>query len=121
MTFSEYWQNTNGEQHNQFSDKMRVWLGCYTDEVIHRVLLRMDEIVNDPLTMKLINELYVRTKEVEKRAVSEWRYELMRLAADEEKYENDGLFHLYPQEHPESYRDVLYDLYIRDDKEREEA
>lgn len=85
------------------------WLSAYTHEVIVKVLAKRDEILNNEFAMGLLQQLKERSdKERDEFALS------IQFMMDDfgsfSKYDphNHGLTHAI------SYRDVLYDLYIRD-------
>ena len=84
------------------------WLGMYTEEVIAQVAKRTDEIINDEFSMNLIRELKVRQDKEKEERKSQFDY-ILRSAG-----RNTFGVHNHPLTHSKSYRDVLYDMYIRD-------
>jgi len=104
--------NKNGierfsEETKELSKKLRVWLHPYTQEVYEKVMGQMPEILKSEMAMHLLTELYNREMKELAEEESTIAYDLS---------DNDGKFthiHLHCLEHSSSYRDVLYDLYIR--------
>lgn len=82
------------------------WLSMYTDKVISQVAVRAEEILNDEFSMKLIRELKVREDREKEVRIRKFKYIL--------NGESDAIgVHVHPLTHSGSYRDVLYDMYIR--------
>ena len=84
------------------------WLEPYTTEVIKRVLEKKDEIINNETAMMMIRELKEREEESFKRFTKSLGY-MFEYRDDVWDYDP----HLNVLEHPKSYRDVLYDMYIK--------
>lgn len=84
------------------------WLQAYTHEVIVKVLERREEILNNEFTMNLLKEL----KRREDAEQEEFNSDIEFLLRD---YENFKQYdpHNHPTTHAKSYRDILYDMYIR--------
>lgn len=108
-TAKEYLESMTYDQREQFCRKIECWLGGHTDEVFRDVMNQMDTIVNDPHSLRLIDELYTRTQKVKKDIV----HSIECCIRNPETFLQYGI-HLHPLEHPDSYRDVLYDMYIAD-------
>lgn len=87
------------------------WLSIYTEEVIEKVMRRYEEIVENEFVMNILKELYERdNKEKEDRIDS---FEFMIRDAEESKFGNTWGVHNNCITHAHSYRDILYDMYIR--------
>ena len=84
------------------------WLQRYTDEVIITVLERRDEIINNEFAMNLLKEL----KEREEKESKEFAHSIGCLLNDFEDFKEYDP-HNHPMTHASSYRDVLYDMFIR--------
>lgn len=88
------------------------WLGIYTEEVVIKVMSRLEEITANEHTMMLLRELWDReTKEVDdrRRSISSMIDDVI----NDRDIEGHCL-HNHCLTHANSYRDVLYDMYIRD-------
>lgn len=113
ITVNEYLESLGYAEARLFAEKLHNWLGCYTDEVIHDVLLRLDEIVNDPNTLNLISELYTREAKERKDEIGTMWWQVSCFEQNREKDEilKYGI-HNHPLEHADAYRHILYDMYI---------
>lgn len=104
---SKYEEMTRDEK-QQVADYFSTWLGRYTHEVIKRVIPKRDEIIENPAAMMLLKELHEREQVEKKRFNDNIRWML----DDSEFIQYDP--HNHCLEHSNSYRDVLYDMYIKD-------
>lgn len=97
------------DEQTETADLIANWLRPYTHEVIVKVLERRDEIISNEFTMNLLRELKKR-QEDEHRNFNRSIFSLMDDFDTFSKYDphNDAL------SHAGSYRDVLYDMYIKD-------
>lgn len=94
------------DQRKEIAELFENWLSMYTDKVISQVAVRADEILNDEFSMKLIRELKVREDKEKEDRIRDFKYIL--------NGEGDARgVHNHPLTHSGSYRDVLYDMYIR--------
>ena len=84
------------------------WLDDYTDEVIKRVVQKVDEIINNDMAMMLLKEL----KERDEKERREFTNSIQNLLEDYEVF-SEYSAKLNALTHAGSYRDVLYDMYIR--------
>ena len=84
------------------------WLKPYTHEVIVKVMERREEILNNDFTMNLLRELKTRQEIEAKEFTGDIR--LMFGNFDEFKQYDP---HNHPITHSGSYRDILYDMYIK--------
>ena len=102
---------------NEFSDHekdqitkyMSNWLKNYTEAVIMRVMEKREQIINDRLAMHLITELYLR-EEIE---TNDFTYSIRCLLDNFDTFKKYDP-HNNPLQHSDSYRDVLYDMYIKE-------
>lgn len=106
-TIKEYRESTPLKEQKEFAKKLQVWLGEYTQEVYERVMKQMGEIINNEFALKMIDELYERTLKEQEDEIRHIEY-----ALGHEGKNLDG-FHNHPLEHSKAYRDVLYDMFIR--------
>ena len=86
-----------------------VWLQAYTHEVIVKVIARRDEIINNDVAMSMIKELKVRSEQEQKDFESSIRFMI-----DDIKTFSQFDPHNHVVTHAKSYRDVLYDMFIKD-------
>lgn len=84
------------------------WLKKYTGAVVVKVMARSEEILNNEFAMHLLKELSDRQDKEEKAFVDHME-SLLEHYDDFKEYDP----HNNPLEHSNSYRDVLYDMYIR--------
>lgn len=84
------------------------WLKQYSNEVVIKLLESRDEIVNNEFTMYLLRELKKREAEEEK----DFNNSIGNLLMDYDYFKEYNV-HVHPLQHADSYRDVLYDMYIR--------
>lgn len=102
----KYNEMTYKEQ-EEIRDLIANWLKMYTHEAHVKVLSRIDEIINNEFTLKLLRELKERTEKEEKDYLRSIDY----LLSDFDTFlEYDP--HNHCTTHSNSYRDVLYDMYI---------
>lgn len=85
------------------------WLRVYTHEVIVKVLEKRDEILNNEFAMGLLKELQKRD-EAEYKDFNNTIEFMMKDFDAFSKYNP----HNHAVTHASSYRDVLYDMFIRD-------
>lgn len=90
--------------------EMQNWLGIYTNEVIMKVMARFEEIQNDEFAVRMIKELYKRT--IVEQEDEFYTFEKLMSKDGYESYSQFNI-HNHSLEHSDSYRDVLYDMYIR--------
>ena len=84
------------------------WLKPYTHEVIIKVLERRDEIIEDEMSMYMLKELHTRSKTEAKEFISN----INSMFRDFEVFKEFDP-HNHALTHAGSYRDILYDMYIR--------
>ena len=84
------------------------WLRPYTHEVISAVMEKREEIINNEFAMNLLKELKVRTEKEE----HDFRHSIGNLFRDYDTFKEFNP-HSHPISHSNSYRDVLYDMFIK--------
>lgn len=94
------------EEKMKFAEELNTWLGYYTDEVIERVMSKMDQIIADKRSRFMIRELHKRTHKEEESMVDSFRW---ALGGDSPR-----VWRHTATTHASSYRDVLYDLWINE-------
>lgn len=82
------------------------WLRPYVHAIIKDVILRKDKIISNEYAVGLLRELYWR--ELDERSDFESDIRMMFDHPDFTKYDP----HTHPLTHSESYRHILYDMYI---------
>ena len=99
------------EEQEEFLAEMATWLDAYTDKVIAHVMRHhIDEIIGTPSTRKLLKELHERSQ----KQFDHFKSNLSYMIEYVEDVERTSTPHLDCLSHAQSYRDVLYDLYIAD-------
>lgn len=105
--------NITHNERKHFASLLENWLCRYTEEVIAKVYPRFEDIYNTPSTMTLLEELNKREAEERDRMINNLEFALM----DAGEGETESLYikgiHNHVLTHSDSYRDILYDLYIR--------
>ena len=91
----------------EFIELLANWLNTYTDDVVKRVMKKVDEIKNNDFALFLLKELYDREKDV----YVDFIQGIDSLYYDYDYYSEYDV-HTHPLSHAESYRDVLYDMFI---------
>lgn len=96
------------DEQKEIKELFANWLNTYTKEVIIRVIEKAEEIINNEFAMNLLRELAKREKEEYEdfyRSIS-----FLLDSFDNAKTINP---HNHPLTHAGSYRDILYDMFIR--------
>lgn len=101
-------EEMNAYERKEIAELFATWLRPYVHEVIVQVLERRDEIVNNEATMHLLRELHAR--EVKENADFASSINFM-LGSFDTFSQHDPHNHAFS--HSRSYRDVLYDMYIK--------
>ena len=97
-----------------FDEKMEVralftiWLSRYTHEVVNKVMEKSQEIINNEFAMMMLKELAKREND----ETADFETHIEALFTDYEEFKKYNP-HNHPLQHSGSYRDVLYDMYIR--------
>jgi hypothetical protein len=84
------------------------WLKSYSHDAILRALEHREEIINNEFAMNLLRELKTREEE-EKKDFERSIASLLGSFEDFKEYNP----HNHPVTHAHSYRDILYDMFIR--------
>lgn len=85
------------------------WLQPYTQEVINKVIqFKKAEIINNDFAMNLLKEL----KEREEKESVDFAHSIGNLMGEFDVF-NQYDPHSHPLTHAGSYRDILYDMFIR--------
>ncbi len=84
------------------------WLEPYTEEVIKKVLKKVDEIIDNEFTMHLLQELYDRGQKEKEDFINQITF----LTTDYDTYSEFNVRNNILT-HADSYREVLADMYIR--------
>ena len=113
MTLKEWMGKATYDEQKDLAEKLQAWLGMYTQEVIEHVMGQMDDIINNEMSMMMISELQQREQKEQKREIDQFYFSLKDIEEG-----NDKIWDIHSQviTHSNSYRDVLYDMYIRDRK-----
>lgn len=96
------------EEKEQISQWLGTWLGCYTQEVYNKVAPNLPQIIEDGATLNLLRELHERTQQE--------RDEVKKSIFFDIAFNDKGTpsaLHRTVMTHAQSYRDVLYDMYIK--------
>ena len=83
------------------------WLKNYNSEVVVRVMKNYDTIINDKTTYTLLSNLYERENKEE----VDFIIDIKNIVEYGVKDETIDMLRI--SEYSQSYRDILYDLYIR--------
>ena len=102
--FEEMTYNERNEIVELFSN----WLKDYTHEVIVIVMAKRDEIIENEFAMNLLKELYNR----EEKESDDFNHSIDLLLTNYEEFKKYDP-HSHVLSHSSSYRDVLYDMYIK--------
>ena len=83
------------------------WLKDYNNDVVVKVMEKYEQIINDETTYTMLSKLYEEENKEEETFIHDIEY-IVKYGI---KYETKDMLRL--GEYSRSYRDVLYDLYIR--------
>lgn len=95
-------------EQNEIVELFANWLNGYTHEVVVKVMEKADEIINSEFAMALLKEL----KERKENEYKDFSYSIKNLMTNFDKFKEYDV-HNNPLQHSGSYKDVLYDMYIR--------
>ena len=101
-------KNLDRAEQKEIVELFTVWLSKYTHEVVCKVMERADEIINDKFTIKLLVELRDRQETEAK----DFNTSIASLLDDYDTFKEFNV-HNHPLTHSGSYRDILYDMYIK--------
>lgn len=100
------------EEREMMTKLFENWLSGYVDEIIEKVMKRFDEIVNNEFAMNLLKELYEREKKEKSERIKSFEWMISDIA-EKGKFTDTHCVHNHCLTHADSYRDVLYDMYIK--------
>ena len=83
------------------------WLKDYNNDVVISIMEKYEQIINDKTTFTMLSKLYEEENKEEETFIQDIEYMVRYGIKDETK----DMLRL--EEYSQSYRDVLYDLYIR--------
>ena len=83
------------------------WLNNYSNDVVVKVMEKYEQIINDKTTYTMLSKLYEEENKEEETFIHDIEYMIKFGIKDETK----DMLRL--GEYSSSYREVLYDLYIR--------
>lgn len=106
MTLAEYTKKATTEEIQLFATQLNTWLDMYTEAVRKYALSQIDQILSDPMTLYLLDELHKRTEKEKKEAEDDIYWFLY--------YGHEYRPGNHVLTHSNSYRDVLYDKYLKD-------
>ena len=81
---------------------------CYNHDIIVNVIAKRDDIINNTFAMDMLREL----KEREDKESNEFTKDIRYLLMDYDTYKKFDP-HIHTITHSTSYRDILYDMFIR--------
>lgn len=99
------------EEKKEIVSLFSCWLKGYTKEVIMKVMEIQEEIINNDFSMNLMRELKKREEE----EAESFNRSIESLFSNFEVFKEYDP-HNNPLTHSQSYRDILYDMYIRRQK-----
>lgn len=95
-------------ERREIAELFSCWLKPYTHKVILKVIAKTDEIINNAFVMSMLRELKSR-EEAEAEDFANSISDLMEDLKAFAKYDP----HNQPLTHSTSYRDILWDMYIK--------
>ena len=101
----------NWKETKEFAALLHAWLDQYTAEVVKTVYPKLEEIYNNEFVMNLLRELKTRQEKEAHADESDFLF-MVRNACEGEEFDKFG-FSNHCLEHSKSYRDVLYDMFIK--------
>lgn len=114
MTKEELCERISTNKNDDFLLDLSNFCRLYVNEVCNKVISKIDIIINSPFILYALHELRAREEVERKKFISDfgWRlkFALSRDAEDDVSYD----LHNHAISHSKSYRDVLYDLLVKD-------
>lgn len=104
----KHWNDLTTAEREATAEVFTTWLKPYTHEVIVKVMEHRDEIINNAFVMNLLTELNNREK-IERNDFKSSIEMLFRNFDNFKEYDP----HNHCLTHSGSYRDILYDMYIK--------
>lgn len=96
------------DERKEIAPLLANWLRRYSDSVIKNIAQRIDEIISNEFSMNLLKELYER----ENKENEDFQHSLCNLFNNFDIFSEYDIYN-YPLSHSQSYRDVLFDMYIK--------
>lgn len=100
------------EERKELAELLEAWLSPYVDRVHIKVLNQLPQIVENEMAMKLLRELKARQDQEKEDRARDIEYRFWDLEKGK-KIADDVSFGCSCLTHSKSYRDILYDLYIK--------
>lgn len=100
------------DERQELAELLEAWLSPYVDRVHIKVLNQLPQIVENEMAMKLLRELKARQDREKYDRIMEIKYRFHDLEKGK-KIDQDASFGSSCLTHSKSYRDILYDLYIK--------
>ena len=102
----------NYREQAELAELLEAWLSEYTTEVIERVTPKVEEIINDDMSMMMLRELKARQEDEAKDRRDSFESLIRHQARGEDNRLTLDCLHSHPLSHSGAYRHLLYDLYI---------
>lgn len=102
------WNEMTYKEQQEVTELFSNWLRKYSDKVIVDVMKDRDKIIEDEYAMKLLKEL----KEREAKEYEDFTHSIDVLIRNYDTFKQYDP-HNHPLTHSSSYRDVLYDMFIK--------
>lgn len=112
MTTKELFSEKYDRLREEFLKDLSCFLKPYTNEVINKVITKIDFIIENDYIANMLRELRIR----EEKEYSDFSNSLSWRVSEyiyNNNYDMSYDLHNHPLEHASSYRNVLYDLLIR--------
>ena len=106
----------NCTEQKELAELLENWLCKYTDEVVLRVMRNIDEVYTNDFAMNLLKELKIREDEEKQDRIRSMKSMLYETFDKDEQVADTHCFHNHCLTHADSYRDVLYDMFIKREK-----
>ena len=104
ITFKEL----NRIEQDEIAELFSNWLSHYAQHVVIAVMEKAEDIINNEFAMKLLKELYDRKNHERE----DFKQSIENLFTHFDAFKEYDP-HNHPLEHAGSYRDILYDMFIR--------
>lgn len=112
MTAKELFNEEHDELREEFFKDLSCFLKPYTNEVINKVITKIDFIIENNYIRDMLCELRIREEKENKDFSNSLAWRVSEYINDN-NYDMSYNLHNHPLEHASSYRNVLYDLLIR--------
>ena len=102
------------DEKRELATLIQNWLEGYTGEVIKKAMSKIEDIINNDMTMMMLKELKEREDKEREEEKDSIYLTIERMSSDvcEPDIYLDSI-HNHPLTHANSYRDILFDMYIR--------